>query len=187
MACVAVNKNGIEVIGDDLVRCRYNKHWWLEPITIYHFPKEEATEWASIYDDPDEGYRNIAIELPKGTIKHLIGRELTWEDEPFCLKDGLPYIELLFQYKSIWYCERIYPYNIDPNHYENMWDYWFGNSTEDDEPELAFEVTANKVDGQFTLDNLYINVYENDEANTPIAVITEFAYRKSWIDCKGFR
>jgi hypothetical protein len=30
-----------------------------------------------------------AIELPKGSIKRLIGRELTWEDEPVeFLSDG---------------------------------------------------------------------------------------------------
>ena len=25
---------------------------------------------------------SYSIKLPKGTVKHLIGRELTWEDEP---------------------------------------------------------------------------------------------------------
>jgi hypothetical protein len=33
--------------------------------------------------------KNIAIELPKGSIKKLIGRELTWEDEPVELKEEL--------------------------------------------------------------------------------------------------
>ena len=41
---------------------------------------EESKE--GTYDDPDEGFRDISIELPNGTIKKLIGRELTWEDEP---------------------------------------------------------------------------------------------------------
>lgn len=156
-------------------------------MTSYGFSQKEATEWTSVYNDPDEGFQNIAVELPKGTIKRLIGRDLTWEDEPVLLESEKPYIELLFQYNDIWYCERIYLHNIDPNHYENMWDYWFGNSSEDEEPDLIFEVTANKENGHFTLDELYINVYENDEANDPIAVITEFTYRKSWIGCKGFR
>lgn len=29
---------------------------------------------------------NFAIELPHGSIAKLIGRELTWEDEPYELK-----------------------------------------------------------------------------------------------------
>lgn len=28
-----------------------------------------------------------AVELPKGSIKKLIGRDLTWEDEPVELKE----------------------------------------------------------------------------------------------------
>lgn len=31
------------------------------------------------------------IELPKGTIKHLIGRELTYSDKPVCLQKNKVY------------------------------------------------------------------------------------------------
>lgn len=27
------------------------------------------------------------ISVPKGTIKKLIGREMTWEDDPICLEE----------------------------------------------------------------------------------------------------
>ena len=27
------------------------------------------------------------IPIPKGTIKKLIGKEMTWEDEPICLEE----------------------------------------------------------------------------------------------------
>lgn len=30
---------------------------------------------------------SMAIRLPKGSIRKLIGRELTWEDEPVELKE----------------------------------------------------------------------------------------------------
>lgn len=33
------------------------------------------------------GWLSLYIELPKGSIKKLIGRELKWEDEPVELKD----------------------------------------------------------------------------------------------------
>ena len=41
--------------------------------------------WYNYYDPFD------TIELPKGTIKHLIGRELTFEDKPVCLSKNKVY------------------------------------------------------------------------------------------------
>ena len=80
MAYVAVNKDGGEVIGDELERCKWGKHFWLVVSN-----KEDGLFWCSLYDDPDEGRVNVAVDLPKGTIKKLIGRELTWDDEPVWL------------------------------------------------------------------------------------------------------
>lgn len=61
MAWVAVNKNGVEVIFS-FKPYRWNNSYWVEDFT----------------DD---------IYLPKGTIKKLIGRDLTWNDEPVELKE----------------------------------------------------------------------------------------------------
>ena len=61
MAWVAVHKNGSEVIFD-FEPYRWNDSFWVE-------------------DTGDDIY------LPKGTIKKLIGRDLTWEDEPVELKE----------------------------------------------------------------------------------------------------
>ena len=61
MAWVAVNKNGDEVIFD-FEPYRWNYFCWVEDVG----------------DD---------IYLPKGTIKKLIGRDLTWEDNPVELKE----------------------------------------------------------------------------------------------------
>lgn len=40
------------------------------------------------------GWRDVYVEesctlipLPKGTIEKLIGKEMTWEDEPICLEE----------------------------------------------------------------------------------------------------
>lgn len=41
--------------------------------------------WYNYYDPFD------TIEIPKGTIKHLIGRELTFEDKPVCLSKNKVY------------------------------------------------------------------------------------------------
>ena len=43
-------------------------------------PTRESDYWRC------EGELDSMIELPKGSIRKLIGRELTWEDEPVELK-----------------------------------------------------------------------------------------------------
>jgi hypothetical protein len=64
MAYVAVDKDGNERIFDC---CPYRyKHY---------------TKWFYDYED----YKSM--NLPKGSIKKLIGRTLTWEDEPVELEE----------------------------------------------------------------------------------------------------
>ena len=58
MAYLAVNKNGEEQICE-----------------------QELFRWGS------EIYWYPTIELPKGSIEKLIGKKLTWEDEPVELKE----------------------------------------------------------------------------------------------------
>lgn len=61
MAWVAVDKDGSEWVHRGVpVRCEYDE--WID-----HFWEEH-------------------VELPQGSIKKLIGRDLTWEDEPVELK-----------------------------------------------------------------------------------------------------
>lgn len=49
------------------------------------YPEKGFYEW--------KGWRDVygesctLIPIPKGTIKKLIGKEMTWEDEPICLED----------------------------------------------------------------------------------------------------
>lgn len=57
---------------------------------IYSAPpkmdKETAIKLLSFWDnyeyDPECNEVDFTVSLPKGSIKKLIGRELTWEDEP---------------------------------------------------------------------------------------------------------
>ena len=48
--------------------------------------REEAIEVLSFWDtfefDSDGNKLDYLVVLPKGSIKKLMGRELTWEDEP---------------------------------------------------------------------------------------------------------
>jgi hypothetical protein len=53
---------------------------------------ENYKKWYPEHDGRDEDtgnayYLGYSIELPKGTINKLIGRELSWEDEPVELKE----------------------------------------------------------------------------------------------------
>ena len=61
MIWVAVDKNGNEVIFE-FKPYRWNDFFWVEDTGDY-------------------------IDLPKGTIKKLIGKDLDWNDEPVELKE----------------------------------------------------------------------------------------------------
>lgn len=61
MAWVAVDKDGTEA--------------------MYHHKPYRSKECFNLY------FIKLRIELPKGSIKKLIGRDLTWEDNPVELKE----------------------------------------------------------------------------------------------------
>ena len=79
MAFATVNKSGLE--------CLFNKKtirkkgFWdpsvIGQISTLNIWGDE--EYEDLYDD--------WVSLPKGSIKKLIGRELSWEDEPVELKE----------------------------------------------------------------------------------------------------
>lgn len=64
MAFVAIDENGSEYIYDRIPKRSKTENVWVN----YH---------AGDY-----------IELPKGSIKKLIGRELNWSDEPVEIKEN---------------------------------------------------------------------------------------------------
>lgn len=83
MAQVAVCKDGREVIADNLVRGYYTKKGSLIlEVDYYNMNDSNYTHWIAPYYNPDEGCEDVSVTLPKGTIKKLIGRELTFEESP---------------------------------------------------------------------------------------------------------
>lgn len=70
MAWVAVSKAGTELISP--VKPIKDGAWWscVEEISI----------------EGEYGDVEMSIELPKGSIKKLIGKDLTWEDDPVEIK-----------------------------------------------------------------------------------------------------
>lgn len=87
MAQVAVCKNGKEVIADYLTRGYYTSG---NSIVLegdyFNMDDSKYTHWISPYYNPDEGFEDISVKLPKGTIRKLIGRELTFEESPVEIK-----------------------------------------------------------------------------------------------------
>lgn len=71
MVWLAVTKRGIEIA------CNYDLHrsgdeWFI-------LTSDEWKDWCCEADgNPDD----CIVELPKGSIKKLIGYDLSWEDEP---------------------------------------------------------------------------------------------------------
>lgn len=88
MAEVAVNKNGTEVIGYDLIRSYKDENFRLCVQNGYMVDNTKLDSWAYVYDDPDEGCIDITIELPKGSIFKLTGKVLTWKDMPISLNEN---------------------------------------------------------------------------------------------------
>ena len=83
MALVAVNKNGTEVIADNLVRGYYTSNGSLILEGDYfNMDNSKYTHWIAPYYNPDEGVEDISVEIPKGIIERLIGRALAWNNEP---------------------------------------------------------------------------------------------------------
>lgn len=87
-------------------------------------------------------------------------------------------IQITFTYNGVKYRKTINEHGIDMQHYDDIWDTWFGENEneladryyedKDDETELVFEVTANKkcVNDKYGLyvicgEGIYVNVYAN--------------------------
>lgn len=79
MAWLAVDPSGNEAIFKG------------EPIRYYEYcvgkSRKDCECWIERRYITDEIYYNSKIQLPKGTIKKLIGRDLSWEDKPVELKE----------------------------------------------------------------------------------------------------
>ena len=56
---------------------------------IFSHKPTRGKELSFWYDEVEDGgvFYDTEISLPKGTIKKLIGRDLTWRDEPVELKE----------------------------------------------------------------------------------------------------
>lgn len=67
MSYLFVTKDGKEFINPTMP-IRYGEEWYCYDLNV--------AGWAE----------DFSIELPKGSIRKLIGKELTWNDEPYKLE-----------------------------------------------------------------------------------------------------
>lgn len=90
MAWVAVDKDGTEKIFASIPtrRNQYGYHvfiWGL--LRNLPYTKNQRNKWAAYWStDINDPFPEGAIILPKGTIRKLIGRDLSWNDNPVELK-----------------------------------------------------------------------------------------------------
>ena len=84
---LGVNPNGTEVCSNyNLFRYKDGLDRLIEMDEKYNMYADRENCWCNTYS---EGYYTVpkfnGVELPKGTIKMLTGRDLTWEDKPFVI------------------------------------------------------------------------------------------------------
>lgn len=72
--------------------------------------------------------------------------------------------EIAFEYGGKLYHEAVNKNEIDPEHYERIYDYWFGGLGD----ELGFELTGDKDENNnFLPKRLYVNVYFDEDTARP--------------------
>lgn len=98
------------------------------------------------------------------------------------------FIAIQFEYDGETFNERVYLDQIDREHYDDLWDWWFGVKTYSGHSELNFELLGEKDnDGNIIIDKFRINVYADESADDPMATISNYKLTKSWIGRKdGF-
>lgn len=122
--------------------------------------------------------KNHLYALEDGKVKCLTAPNEVTKVPLSDLLDAIPFVEIMFEFKGETYVRRIHTQLIDQNHYEDMWDWWTG-ATQPDGTKITFEILADKDEhGGFTVNNMQINVYENDDDDI-LETITDIRYRTS--------
>lgn len=87
-AWVEIDKDGTEKISNSVFIRRKNVRavWW--GLARVFYSKNDRNKWANQFStDENDALPFGGIILPKGSIEKLIGRKLTWSDEPVELKE----------------------------------------------------------------------------------------------------
>lgn len=84
MAQVAVNRDGTEIIGENLVRAYYEgrRNYLVLEGDYFNMDDSRYTDYVTPWPNECGGWDDVSIELPNGTIEKIVGRTLTFEDGP---------------------------------------------------------------------------------------------------------
>lgn len=154
---------------------------------------ERDTLLSETYDTSFEDYKNTTDIIVKYDDNYFFVTEKfsnRWDTITIYEKEveQRDFITIQFDYDGETFNERIYLDQIDRAHYEDHWDWWFGPHRYSSHSELNFELFGDKDDeGNIIYDAFEINVYENVDAWSPIARISDYEFTQSWIGNKdGF-
>ena len=87
MAWLAVDKDGTEKISDSLMIRRAGIKSAMWGLCKGSYSKKNRNKWCDGWSTDEKDFLPFCgIILPKGSIKKLIGRDLTWKDEPIEIK-----------------------------------------------------------------------------------------------------
>jgi hypothetical protein len=88
---VAVDKDGTEKISNSVFIRRLgcvSILWGM--IKVNYKSKNQRNKWANGWSsDDNDPLPFFGVELPKGSIEKLIGRKMTWEEEPIDLNQKI--------------------------------------------------------------------------------------------------
>lgn len=122
--------------------------------------------------------KNHLYALEDGKVKCLTAPKEVTKVPLSDLLDAIPFVEIMFEFKGETYVRRIHTQLIDQDHYEDMWDWWTGAALPDG-TKITFEILADKDEnGGFTVNNMQINVYGNDDDDI-LETIIDIRYRTS--------
>lgn len=153
----------IDVSVDDIAVCHI--HW--------------MTQYMKDVNGIELTSKNHLFALENGKVRCLTAPNEATKAPLSDLLDAIPFIEIMFGFKGEIYVRRIYTQLIDQDHYEDMWDWWTAGTPRPDGTEITFEVLADKDEnGDFSVNNMHINVYENDDDDA-FETITDIRYRTS--------
>lgn len=153
----------IDVSVDDIAVCHI--HW--------------MTQYMKDVNGIELTSKNHLFALENGKVRCLTAPNEATKAPLSDLLDAIPFIEIMFGFKGEIYVRRIYTQLIDQDHYEDMWDWWTAGTPRPDGTEITFEVLADKDEnGDFSVNNMHINVYENDDDDA-FETITDIRYRIS--------
>lgn len=150
----------------------------IDDIAVCHI--HYLTSYMKDVDGVELSCKNHLFALEDGKVKCLTVPNEATKTPLSDLLDAIPFIEIMFEFNGETYVRRIYTQLIDQDHYEDMWDWWTAGTPRPDGSKPIFEILADKDEnGNFTVNNMKISAFANEDEDDAFTVITDIRYRTS--------